>query len=231
MAMIDPEQERRRLAEFYSHQMDGELEAVAQQAYELSDLARETLSAEMSRRGLATRLVELPPLAPPPPGLPGDPPNPELPVVAALSFPEADLELRTMVTIRQIRDLPEALLAKGSLESAGIEVVLTDENMVRLDWFWSNLMGGIKLKVSPEDVEVANEILNQPIPDGFDVAGVGEYRQPQCPKCHSLQVTFQELNRPVSYMTVWLHVPIPVYRPAWRCHACDAEWKDDEAEE
>jgi len=80
-------------------------------------------------------------------------------------------------------------------------------------------------------VEVANEILNQPIPDGFDVAGVGEYQQPQCPKCQSLQVTFQELNRPVSYMTVWLHVPIPVYRPAWRCHACDAEWEDDEAEE
>jgi hypothetical protein len=37
-----------------------------------------------------------------------------------------------MVTIRQIRDLPEALLAKGSLESAGIEVVLTDENIVRI---------------------------------------------------------------------------------------------------
>ena len=56
MAMIDPEQERQRLAEFYSQQMDGELEKVAEQAYELTDLARQALRAEMSRRGLSARL-------------------------------------------------------------------------------------------------------------------------------------------------------------------------------
>jgi hypothetical protein len=132
-----------------------------------------------------------------------------------------------MVTIRQFRDLPEALLAKGCLESAGIKGILTDDNIVRLDWFWSNVMGGIKLKVDPEDVEAASEILEQPIPAGFDVAGIGEYHQPHCPNCQSLDVTFKELNRPVSYMTVWLHVPIPVYRRAWRCHSCDVEWEDD----
>ncbi len=224
--MIDPEQERRRLAEFYSHQMDGELERVAGQAYELTGLAREALRAEMSRRGLAVELVELRPVAPAPPALPGDPPEPE-PLAAEASSPYGELELRRMVTIRQFRDLPEALLAKGSLQSAGIEAVFTDDNIVRLDWFWSNLMGGIKLKVDPEDVEAANEILSQPIPEGFDVAGVGEYQQPFCPQCQSLDVTFRELNRPVSYMTVWLHVPIPVYRRAWRCHSCNVEWEDD----
>jgi hypothetical protein len=226
MAMIDPEQERRRLPDFYSDQMDEELEAIAKQAYELTDLAREALRGEMSRRGLAAELVELRPAAPAPTALPGDPPEPE-PLAAEVSSADGELELRRMVTIRQFRDLPEALLAKGSLESAGIEAVFTDDNIVRLDWFWSNLMGGIKLKVAPEDVEVANEILNQPIPEGFDVAGVGKYQQPHCPKCQSLDVTFKELNRPVSYLTVWLQVPIPVYRRAWRCHSCDAEWEDD----
>src|SRR5258708_20476749 len=51
-----------------------------------------------------------------------------------------ELELRELVTIRQFRDLPEALLAKGSLESAGIECFLADENLGRLDWFISNLI-------------------------------------------------------------------------------------------
>ena len=51
------------------------------------------------------------------------------------------------VTLRQFRDLPEALLAKGSLESAGIQVYLVDDNMIRMDWFISNLLGGIKLNV------------------------------------------------------------------------------------
>jgi hypothetical protein len=131
-----------------------------------------------------------------------------------------------MLTIRQFRDLPEALLAKGSLESAGIEAVLTDDNIVRLDWFWSNLMGGIKLKVSPEEVEAANEILDQPIPEGFDVTGVGEYQQPHCPKCQSLDVKFQEVS-PAAYVSAYLNVPIPFHCRAWRCHACDTEWEDD----
>ena len=61
------------------------------------------------------------------------------------------MEVRELVTIRQFRDLPEALLAKGSLESAGIECFLADENLVRLDWFISNFIGGIKLKVRVPD--------------------------------------------------------------------------------
>ena len=54
MAKIDLEQERRRLAEFYSRQLDGRLEKVAGEAYELSDLAREVLKAELARRQRAT---------------------------------------------------------------------------------------------------------------------------------------------------------------------------------
>ena len=224
--MIDPEQERQRLAEFYSHQMDGELEAVAKQAYELTDLARQALRAEMSRRGLSAALIEVRPVAPVPAALPGDPPDHEPPGKVEVSPPDGELELRRMLTIRQFRDLPEALLAKGSLESAGIEAVLTDDNIVRLDWFWSNLMGGVKLKVSPEDVGAANEILDQPIPEGFDVTGVGEYQQPHCPKCQSLDVNFQEVA-PAAYVSAYLNVPIPFHRRAWKCHACDTEWEDD----
>jgi len=226
MATIDPEQERQRLAVFYSQQLDGELEKVAELAYELTDLARQALRAEISRRGLSATLIEVPPVAPFPVALPSDPPKDEPPPSAEVSPPDGELELRGMVTIRQIRDLPEALLAKGSLESAGVEAVLTDDNIVRLDWFWSNLMGGIKLKVSPEDVEAANEILGQPIPEGFDVAGVGEYEQPHCPKCQSLDVNFQEVA-PAAYLSCMVSVPIPFHRPAWRCHSCYAEWEDD----
>src|SRR5260370_10648306 len=141
MATIDPEQERRRLAEFYSGQMDGELEKVATQAYELTELAREALKAELGRRGLRTKLIETAPVAfkKPVPVMPGDPLPPAPP--APPSAPNGELELRKMVAIRQFRDLPEALLAKGSLESAGIDAVLSDDNVVRMDCLWSNLMG------------------------------------------------------------------------------------------
>ena len=65
MTMIDPEQERQRLAEFYSGQMDGELEEVAGQAYDLTELARDALRAEISKRRLNVELVVAQPLPPP----------------------------------------------------------------------------------------------------------------------------------------------------------------------
>jgi len=227
MARIDPELERERLIDFYSQQMDGELEEVAGQAYDLTDLAREALRAEMARRGLDAAFVEQAPVAPPPSARLGDPP-PEPPRVAPL--PGGELEMKDMVTIRQFRDLPEALFAKGSLESAGIECAMLDDNMVRLDWFISNLLGGVKLQVRAEDASMAEEILSQPIPENFDVTGIGEYEQPRCPKCQSLDVNFQEVT-PAAYVSAYVNVPIPFHRRAWRCHSCDAEWEEDEVNE
>ena len=224
MTTIDPEQERRRLAEFYSRRMDGQLEKVAKEAYDLTDIAREVLREEFARRGLDVQLVELRPVPPAPPALPGDPP-PE-PSVEAASAGDGELELRKMITIRQFRDLPEALLAKGSLDSAGIDCALVDDNMVRMDWFISNFIGGVKLQVQPDEVEAAIEILDQPIPEGFDVAGIGQYQQPHCPRCQSLDVNFQEVA-PAAFLTTLVSMPIPFHRRAWRCHSCDAEWEDD----
>jgi len=131
------------------------------------------------------------------------------------------------ITVGRFRDLPEALLARGSLESAATECHLVDDNVVRLDWFWSNLIGGVKLVVKPEEEQSAREMLSQPIPERIEVAGVGDYEQPRCPKCQSLDVTFQELDGPVAYVSAYFNFPIPLQRPAWRCHSCYSQWEDD----
>lgn len=183
---------------------DGELQKLARSSESLTDLACDALEDELDRRQLEFPEDDLP----------------EAPE-------QQQLELRELVTVRQFRDLPEALLAKGSLESAGIECFLADENLVRLDWFISNFIGGIKLNVHAADEANARKLLDEPILEGLYVQGVGLYEQPRCPKCQSLDVNFQELDRPISYMTAFLHVPIPVQRPAWHCHTCDAEWEDD----
>jgi hypothetical protein len=73
---------------------------------------------------------------------------------------EDQLDFRDLVTVRRFRDLHEALLAKGSLDSAGIESFLADDNMVHMDWLMSNLLGGVKLRVESANLEVANEILD-----------------------------------------------------------------------
>ena len=68
-------------------------------------------------------------------------------------------EFRELITIRHYMNLPQALLAKTSLDSAGIECYLADDNMVRVEW--SGLVGGIRLRVSPQDCEDALRILGQ----------------------------------------------------------------------
>ncbi|MGA7219761.1 MAG: DUF2007 domain-containing protein [Candidatus Sulfotelmatobacter sp.] len=197
------QRERRRLAANYAGMADGELQRLARNAESLTEPAWDALEDELERRHLEF----------------SDEPTRE---------PRREMEVRELVTIRKFRDLPEALLAKGSLESSGIECFLADENLVRLDWFISNFIGGIKLNVHAADAELAGKILDEPIPEGLYVQGVGLYEQPRCPRCQSLDVNFQELDRPIAYMSAFLRVPLPVQRPAWRCHACDAEWEDDE---
>ena len=202
---MNEQRERRRLAANYAGMTDGELKKLAQNAESLTELAWDALEDEMDRRHLDF----------------ADEPAQE---------PRQQLEMRELVTIQQFRDLPEALLAKGSLESAGIECFLADDNLVRLDWFISNFIGGIKLKVRAADVANARKILDEPILEGLYVQGIGLYEQPRCPNCQSLDVNFQELDRPIAYMSAFLRVPLPVQRPAWHCHACDAEWEDDGSE-
>lgn len=200
---LDQQREKRRLAANYAAMTDGELQKLARNADTLTELAWDALEDELDRRNLEACDEDLG------------------------AEPRQNLELRELITVRQFRDLPEALLAKGSLESAGIECFLADENLVRLDWFISNFIGGIKLNVHPEDETNARKILDEPILEGLYVQGVGLYEQPRCPQCQSLDVNYQELDRPIAYMSAFLRVPIPMQRKAWHCHACDAEWEDD----
>jgi len=204
-SFLEAQRERRRLAANYAAMTDGELQRLARNAESLTELAWDALEDELDRRHLEF----------------SDDSDSE---------PRQEMEVRELVTIRQFRDLPEALLAKGSLESSGIECFLADENLVRLDWFISNFIGGIKLKVRAPDAVNAQKILDEPILEGLYVHGVGLYEQPRCPQCQSLDVNFQELDRPIAYMSAFLRVPMPLQRPAWHCHECDAEWEDDGAD-
>jgi hypothetical protein len=202
MAQMDWEKERQRLTKWYASMEDAELQKIAARPESLTDVARQVLQSEMSKRGM-------PPLQ--------EPSKPDLPN-----------PLAAPVMIRRYQDLPEALLSKSILESAGIESFLADENLIRIDWFYSNLVGGIKLLVRAQDAETANKILAQETPDKFDVDGVGEYQQPRCPKCHSLDVAFDELNKRIAYGgMLFVGLPIAVTTDHWKCHACGHEWKDD----
>jgi hypothetical protein len=202
MGQIDEQKERQRLAELYASLEEGELREIAADADSLTELARGVLRSEMLSRGMAAPPAEK---------------------EASETSSKKD-EMPGPIMVGQYRDSSEAMIAKSMLDSAGIESFLSDENLVRLDWFYSNLVGGIKLMVREEDAETATKLLEEQIPEKFDVAGVGEYVQPRCPHCGSLDVSFDELNKQIAYPGLFLGVPIPVNRKGGRCHACGHKW-------
>ena len=65
-----------------------------------------------------------------------------------------------LIAVRRFRDLPEALVAKGMLDSAGVKCFLSDENTVRMDWLWSNALGGVRLWVREDDLPDATSLLS-----------------------------------------------------------------------
>lgn len=66
-----------------------------------------------------------------------------------------------LVVVKRFRDMPEAAVARGLLESAGIPCFLADENIVRMDWLISNGVGQMRLLVRQSDLQTATELLAQ----------------------------------------------------------------------
>jgi len=206
MAQIDSEKEHRRLVTRYAAMEDGELEKVALDFPALTEVAKGVLHSEMSRRDL----------------------TPPAEIAANYANEIAESEARRPVMIRRYRDLPEASIAKSVLESAGVDCILADGNLVRLDWFYSNLVGGIKLLVPEKDAQAAMQLLDESTPEKFDVEGVGEYEQPHCPKCGSMDVSLDGLNKPLTFAAMYItSVPIPVTTAGWKCHSCGHQWNED----
>ncbi len=190
------------IAAGYRKMFDGELLKLAQSYDQLTDAAQTALRAEFARRGL-------------------DPP--------ILEEAENPTELRDLITIARYRDLSEAIVVRTMLESAGIDVFLRDENLVRLDWQMSNLIGGIRLEVEAKDEARAAELLRQSIPAVIPFDDEDDFLQPRCPQCTSIDITYQGSSRgaALASLTVFA-VPLPLGRESWICNSCGARWEDTE---
>lgn len=206
MPQIDWERERTRLQALYAAMRDEELQEVADDADSLTHVARTALRAEMLRRGME---------APPETNTRADP-------------IEAELQSSKPVIVGRYRDLAMATVAKSMLDSAGIESFFVDDNVIRMDWFYSNAVGGIKLLVRDEDAAEARELLEGQAPEKFEVEGIGEYEQPKCPNCGSLDVSYEELDRKIAHTGLLISIPIPAVKRGWNCHACGHSWDPPE---
>jgi hypothetical protein len=188
------------LAARYAALSEVELMQIAQDYDSLTDAAQSALRAEFARRHL------------------------EPPMIGELAEP-SDPEVRQLVTIRRYRDLAEAQIARSLLESNGIKSWIQDENLVRVDWMYSNAVGGIRLQAAREDEPLAEEVLSGQVPPVIAFDEKSEFVQPTCPTCgsHDISSTGSLLN--ASFVSPSLESgTIPSDGDTWCCNACGGNW-------
>jgi hypothetical protein len=195
--------ERERLTNFYAGLTDEELIQIGSQFDLLTDEAQVLLREVFDRRSLDAPELEEPP---------------------------DSFELQELVTIRTFRDPSDAMMAKSVLDSADIPCFLKDENTVRIQWAWSNLIGGIRLQVRPQDGKIAEQLLFQEVLPTIELEDGDVYEQPRCPYCTSLDISFEALNEKVGLASILIAVPIPFPKNRWTCHTCKREWNDSDAQ-
>jgi hypothetical protein len=69
--------------------------------------------------------------------------------------------LDNFVTLKTFTYVSETIIIRGRLEAEGIECFVQDELTVQVDPFYSNALGGVKLKVRESQLEEALEILKE----------------------------------------------------------------------
>ena len=68
-------------------------------------------------------------------------------------------------------------------------------------------------------------LLGQNVPEKFDLEGAGsQYEQPRCPKCGSMDVSFEGLMKRVAGAGLFLGLPLTVKMKGWNCNSCEHQW-------
>jgi hypothetical protein len=131
-------------------------------------------------------------------------------------------------TVASFREPFKAHLAKGRLEAEGIQALVLDENLARINWGFSQAIGGVKIQVSEEHLDQAREILGADYThelSAFEEAQLEATPDDVCPECGS------DLISPRRY-SLWSLIPslvflLPIFfrRKKRMCNECGATFR------
>jgi len=141
-----------------------------------------------------------------------------------------------LITIATFMYLTEAYPLITRLEDEGIECSMGDENIVSVQPFLSNAVGGVKVNIKESDWERALSILKQIKQDNkveekkIDEKWVKDFVavETYCPECESTQVFRRKFP---WYLTVLAIIFAPIYLPLvfltkkHYCGDCGHIWK------
>jgi hypothetical protein len=214
MSPIDVNEQWRRLQDNYAALADEELEAIGREAYDLTDIARQALRAEISRRQLTVELLQSPPS------------EQELLAEAELAAQEREKSPRGyppgfdpedwgLVSFSRADDIEEARKLKACFDEAGIPSYFGPDVVDDLRLLPSALKWPVEVKVREVDSGRARVVMAQCVPAPAGEEEAIDYSV-HCPKCHSAEIVLQEFDESRKGP-----------RFNWSCDACGHQWKND----
>lgn len=140
---------------------------------------------------------------------------------------QSSLISMALITFKTFDNSIDAHILKIKLESEGITCFLFDENIVSVNPLYSNLVGGIKLKINEEDLEQAKGILSELEQTPYTTE---DEHVITCPKCQSTHIesghkSMRSVGAVISAIASFLFFIFPVYRKdVYKCKDCGAEF-------
>jgi hypothetical protein len=124
-----------------------------------------------------------------------------------------------LVTVRAFATVIDAQVACAVLQSAGLGASLRDEHVVSMYWLFSNAVGGVKLQVPADQVDVAQDLLDPPAPVGEATAATVE--QDACEQCGGTRAESVLWGWQPAALT-WFLMGVPLFpiRRRRRCAGC-----------
>ncbi len=141
------------------------------------------------------------------------------------------------VTIASYPEPLEANLIRSKLLSEDIECFLLDENIISVQPFYSNAIGGIKLQVHESDAKRAKLVIdesNKPplhiVQNNDDNSKESDQDKPKliCPNCNSKEVYYERFsNAELVLCILLLGIPYFFISGNYHCYNCGNKWKKD----
>jgi DNA-directed RNA polymerase subunit M/transcription elongation factor TFIIS len=221
MSQNDINQQWRDLQESYAAVADEELESLAHEAYDLTDIARQALQAEISRRQLDVELLLRAP-ATDDASVSEDEGSTQDQSRSPNRYPEGfDPEDWGLVSFSHAADIEQARKLKECFDAAGIPSYYGPDVVDDLGLLPSGFKGSLEVKVREVDLHRARAARNKCAPaEAAEVfEDLSDYSA-HCPKCHSTEIVFRKLEKSKTE-------PNESTKFSWKCYGCGYRWKDD----
>jgi hypothetical protein len=145
--------------------------------------------------------------------------------LVAEPLPRNSYVYKELVLLDSFTNVVEANLAKGTLESEGIDAYLFGDDMVAANWLLMNAIGGLRLMVGSGDENRAKEILQD-----YRAVKEASIREDTnvvtCPQCHSKKV---KVHNPfwLPGLIFILVVKMPAFfnMQRMKCRECKFIWE------